>query len=197
MNMMFSIEPHIRALLFDCDGTLVDTMPLHWESWHETLGSFGVSCPQTYLDSFAGIPSEVIIKALNKRYGYALDHDHFVERKEKILYPKLQRSSPIEPVIAVVKKYLQKLPMAVVSGGTRKNVLASLKAVGLENHFGAIITADDPVAPKPSPDIFLEAARQLQVPARACQVFEDAESGLRAGKAAGMTVVDIREYLNA
>ena len=114
------------------------------------------------------------------------------ERKETLYLEMIPRVKPIEPVVRLVEKYAGKLPMAVATGGTRALSSRTLTALGLIRHFSALVTADDVEHGKPAPDIFLEAARRLGVPAGECCAFEDAELGLQAARAAGMMVVDIR-----
>jgi HAD superfamily hydrolase (TIGR01509 family) len=192
---MLSIHPDARGLIFDCDGTLVDSMPIHWECWHGTFESLGASCPHDFLEEMKGVPTHLIIATFNERFGYDLDVDAFTEEKERRAKIKLSAVQPIEQVTALVYENRNLLPMAVASGGPRDTVLVSLDAVGLTGYFETIVTADDPVAPKPSPDIFLEAARRLGVSPASCQVFEDADMGLEAARAAGMIATDVRPFL--
>jgi HAD superfamily hydrolase (TIGR01509 family) len=184
-----------RLAVFDCDGTLVDSMPIHWECWHGTFESLGASCPHDFLEEMKGVPTHLIIATFNERFGYDLDVDAFTEEKERRAKIKLSAVQPIEQVTALVYENRNLLPMAVASGGPRDTVLVSLDAVGLTGYFETIVTADDPVAPKPSPDIFLEAARRLGVSPASCQVFEDADMGLEAARAAGMIATDVRPFL--
>ena len=86
--------------------------------------------------------------------------------------------------------------MAVASGGTRENVMLTLRSIGLESCFAAVLTSDDDVAPKPDPEIFIEAARRMKVAPGACQVFEDGDAGLEAARKAGMFMTDVRAYID-
>jgi HAD superfamily hydrolase (TIGR01509 family) len=192
---MLFVPDHIRGLIFDCDGTLVDSMPLHWACWHETFAAFGVSCPHDFLDELKGVPTDGIVSRYNAQFGTSLDIWAFAEEKERRAREKLREVHPIRVVTDVVDRYHGRLPMAVASGGPRATVELSLEAVGLIDRFAAIVTADDPVKPKPSPDIFLEAARRLNVSPAFCQVFEDGDLGILAAKAAGMAATDVRPYL--
>ena len=192
---MIPVYPNIRCLIFDCDGTLADTMSLHWEAWQEAFIAIGKRCPENFLDDLKGTPAEEIIERLNESYGYDLDIKQFAKEKQKRVQRKLFRAKPIQPVVEIAKRYRNRFPMAVVSGGTKANVQLILEAIGLADFFDPIITADDPVKPKPSPDIFLEAARRLNMEPQYCQVFEDSDLGIEGARKAGMSVTDVRLFI--
>lgn len=114
------------------------------------------------------------------------------DHKEHLYQQMLPRVVPIEPVVVLVRQYAGRLPMAVATGATQAIVRKTLGSLGLTDYFQAIVTADDVKHGKPAQDIFLEAARQLGVPATSCYAFEDADLGLQAARAAGMVAIDIR-----
>ncbi|WP_425400570.1 HAD family hydrolase [Aeoliella sp.] len=192
---MLPIPEDTTALLFDCDGTLADTMTLHYEAWHETLLLHGVDCPRSFIDEHAGVPTDLIVEHVNARWGTSLDPHAITEEKENRFREVLHLTEPIEEVLATAHAYHGKLPMAVVSGGPLDVVSATLVAIHAFDLFPVMVTASDPVAPKPSPDIFLEAAKQLGVDPAKCHVFEDGDPGIVAAKAAGMTFTDVREVI--
>ena len=181
-----------RGLVFDCDGTIADTMPLHYEAWVQALREHGHDFPEALFYEMAGIPTEKIIEILNEKHGYTLPVRSSAQRKDTLFVQMIPRVTPIEPVVRLVKKYAGRLPMAVATGGTRALCSKTLAALGLLDHFAALVTADDVAHGKPAPDIFLEAARRIGVAAGECCAFEDAELGLASARAAGMIVVDIR-----
>jgi beta-phosphoglucomutase-like phosphatase (HAD superfamily) len=183
--------------LFDCDGTLADTMSLHFAAWHETLLEHGIDCPRSFIDTHAGVPTHGIVAEVNKLWGTCLDGDGITDEKEGRFAALIHRAVPVEEVLATAHAYYGKLPMAVVSGGGRDMVHATLEAINALDLFPVIITASDPVAPKPSPDVFLEAARQLGVAAGGCHVFEDGDPGIVAAERAGMTYTDVRSVVKA
>ena len=189
---MTEVPPYIRGLVFDCDGTIADTMPLHYEAWLTAFGEHGHDFPEALFYEMAGIPTHTIIEMLNRKHGYKMPVRETAERKDAMFEALIPRVRPIEPVVALVERYAGKLPMAVATGGTRALCSKTLSALGLLDHFQALVTADDVEHGKPSPDIFLEAARRLDVPAQVCCAFEDAELGLQSARAAGMLVIDIR-----
>jgi HAD superfamily hydrolase (TIGR01509 family) len=194
---MLPIPPGTAALLFDCDGTLADTMSLHYAAWRETLLEHGIDCPRSFVDLHAGVPTHGIVAEANKLWGTTLDGDAITEAKEGRFLKLVPQTLPVEEVLATARAYFGKLPMAVVSGGGREMVHATLTAIGALDLFPVIITASDPVAPKPAPDVFLEAARQLGVPADKCHVFEDGDPGIVSAQRAGMTYTDVRLVLQA
>ncbi len=194
---MLPIPAGTAALLFDCDGTLADTMALHHAAWHETLLPHGVDCPRSFIDTHAGVPTHGIVAEVNKLWGTELDGDVITEAKEARFAAQIHRAVPVEEVLATARAYHDKLPMAVVSGGGRDMVRATLAAIDALDLFPVIITANDPVAPKPAPDVFLEAARRLGVEAGKCHVFEDGDPGIVSAQRAGMTWTDVRLVLKA
>lgn len=193
--MTMLIAPTVEGLIFDLDGTLADTMPLHYAAWYETFTAHGVTCPQAFLESLNGVPTEIIVSYFNETFGYCLDPERFAREKEIRVRAKLPQARPIPLIAAVVNSYRGRLPMAVATGGNLANAEMILQAIDMESCFEALITADDPVLPKPAPDIFLEAARRLQVEPSRCQVFEDADCGLEAARKAGMFSTDVRPLL--
>jgi beta-phosphoglucomutase-like phosphatase (HAD superfamily) len=195
MTKTLDITSGMKALIFDCDGTLVDTMPLHWEAWHAAFAAAGVTCPQSLLDATAGMPAPDIIARFNAEYGHNLDITAVAEDKERRVAEKLKTVGPIQPVVDIVHRYHGKLPLAVASGGRLPGVETSLRAIGLLDYFDAILTASDPIPPKPAPDIFLAAAERLGVAAEMCEVFEDGDMGLIGARKAGMVATDVRPYL--
>jgi beta-phosphoglucomutase family hydrolase len=189
---MVLIPSHIRGLIFDCDGTLADTMPLHYRAWVAALGEHRVEFPEALFYELGGVTTPGIVQILNDRYGHEMPVQETADRKDRTYEEFIPQVLAIDPVVALVREYHGKLPMAVASGGTRGIVLRTLKTISLLECFDAIVTADDVKHGKPAPDIFLESARRLNLPAGECYVFEDAEPGFAAARAAGMTAIDIR-----
>lgn len=190
---MIPFPPDTEALLFDCDGTLVNSMPIHIDAWQVTLADYNVELPRSFIDDRAGIPTITIVEQMNVEFGVSLDPVQVVDEKEARFLARLDELEPIDTVMATALHHHGKLPMAVASGSVRKVVHLSLEKVGALHLFPVVVTADDPVAAKPSPDIFLEAARQLEVEPSRCHVFEDGDQGIIAARSAGMTWTDVRE----
>ena len=161
----------------------------------KALVDFGEVYREDFLDPLKGMHEEEIVQLYNQKFNCTLDPKKVVDRKHHYFQQEIHHVKPILPVLDVVTHFSGVLPMAVVSGGRKTNVFKTLEVIGLKNLFPVILTADDPVPPKPAPDIFLEAARRLVVAPQLCQVFEDGDLGLNAAQKAGMKTVDVRQYL--
>jgi HAD superfamily hydrolase (TIGR01509 family) len=183
------------GLIFDCDGTLADTMPLHYDAWVRALRERGGQLPEPLFYELAGVPTVDIVRVLNQRFGTALDPEETAHAKEALYEELLPQAAPIEPVVAWVHEYRGRLPLAVASGGLRRLVLKTLAGLGLEDAFQVVCTAEDVTHGKPAPDLFLLTAERLRVPAAECVVLEDSDLGLEAARRAGMQGVDIRPWL--
>jgi HAD superfamily hydrolase (TIGR01509 family) len=177
------------AYIFDCDGTLADTMPTHYRAWCSALGSHAESFPEALFYELGGVPTAGIVELLNERHNLTLPVEETVARKEAIFLELSHEIAAIEPVVALAREYHGRLPMAVASGGHRRIVLNTLRALGIAHFFQAIVTSEDYQRGKPAPDPFLEAALRLQVPPEECLVFEDTATGVAAAQAAGMQYV--------
>jgi beta-phosphoglucomutase family hydrolase len=190
------IGPDVKGLVFDCDGTIADTMPLHYESWLKTLGEHGVEFPEALFYEMAGIPTARIVEILNERHGHRMPVQETADYKEELYVQLIDRVRPIEPVVRIIERFAGRLPMAVATGGTRAICTKTLAALDLLRHFDAraIVTADDVRHGKPAPDIFVEAARRIGVPPAQCVAFEDADLGVQSATGAGMRVVDVRRW---
>lgn len=191
---MFVPEPHIQALIFDCDGTLADTMPLHTLAWEETMRAVGAELPENLIYDLAGASNTIIAGVLNETLGLDLDPEKISLEKDERFLQHLSEVKPITPVVAIAQKYKKRLPMAVATGGTPLQVSSILNTLGLSDFFDAVVTAHDVTHPKPAPDIFLECARRLNVAPENCHVFEDGDFGVEAARRAGMRVSDIRQW---
>lgn len=190
-----SVPAGVRGLIFDCDGTLADTLPLHYAAWEETFATLGLHCPLEFLLRHNGKPTDRIVALYNAEFDRHIDIHQFTADKERRTYARLDQAKPLEPVAALARRYHGRLPMAVVSGSNRANVERALEATGLCVLFPVVLTADDGLPPKPNPDLFLEAARRLGVEPKDCQVFEDADAGLDAARRAGMIATDVRSVV--
>jgi beta-phosphoglucomutase family hydrolase len=186
-----------RALIFDCDGTLADTMPLHWLAWRETTEACGLVFTEERFYAWGGMSTRLILDRLCQEQGVVIDIDRTAASRDEAFYRRANEVHPIDPVVEIVRRHRGDIPMAVASGGTRRQVETILGALGLADWFDAIVSAEDVWHPKPAPDVFLEAARRLGVEPARCTVYEDAEAGLDAARAAGMQVVDVRDLFTA
>lgn len=184
------------GLIFDCDGTLADTMPAHYLAWTAMLGKYGIPFTEKRFYELGGVPTLQIIAILSRESGVPVtDMVSMVHDKESAFLASLHAVRPLEAVVAVAAAYRGKLPIAVASGGYRDTITRTLDQLGIRDWFDAMVTAEDTERHKPEPDVFLEAARRLNVPAAACVVFEDTDIGLEAARRAGMNSVDVRGWM--
>lgn len=186
------IRGNFSAVIFDCDGTLADTMSLHYRAWRETLAGCGAEFPEALFYEWGGVPTARIVELLNERFGYLLAVSETADAKERLYEEFLPQARPIEPVVELVHAYHGRYPLAVASGGLRRLVEKTLLGLGLRRLFTAVCTAEDVERGKPHPDLFLLTAGRLGVDPLECVVFEDSDLGLEAASRAGMQSVDIR-----
>lgn len=185
----------IQGLIFDCDGTLADTMPLHWRAWRTITERHRLHFPEDRFYALGGVPTRDILKMLSREQGLSIDHLAVAHEKEAEYLPLIDQVEPVNVVVGVAREHYGKVPMAVASGGTKKIITQVLEHLGIVKLFDAIVTSEDVTRQKPAPDIFLEAARRIGVPPKCCRAYEDTELGLQAIKAAGMEAVDVRTLL--
>ena len=188
---------HPQGFIFDCDGTLADTMPLHWRAWQTIAERHGLNFSRERFYSLGGVPSRDILKMLSEEQGVVLDPVAVAREKEDEYLPLIAQVKPVNAVVGIARENHGKLPMAVASGGTHAIIEYVLEHLGLRHLFTAVVTSEDIQRQKPAPDIFLEAARRLGVEPKFCRAYEDTELGLQAIRAAGMEAVDVRELLRA
>ncbi len=180
-----------RAYLFDLDGTLADSMPLHLRSWQQAVREAGGDFPVDLFWAWGGIPLTRTVEMLNERFGFGLDPVAVVHRKEQLYLTMLDEVKPVEAVLAHVEAQFGKLPMAIVSGSPRLTITRTLDKLGLTQYFDTIVAMEDYTHGKPDPEPFLLAAERLGVAPGECLVFEDAEAGIQSAEAAGMDVARV------
>jgi beta-phosphoglucomutase family hydrolase len=196
--MNWTAPPGTQALIFDCDGTLADTMPIHFRAWTAMLGRYGIPFTEDRFYQLGGVPTAKIIRILAEESGAIVtDVDVMVREKEGAFLLHMEHVQPLTPVVRVAAAYRGKLPMAVASGGYRDVIRQTLDRIGARDWFDTVVCAEDTPRHKPEPDVFLEAARRLGAQPAGCVVFEDTDIGLEAARRAGMTGVDVREWLRA
>lgn len=190
--MIQNREPKFKGLIFDCDGTLADSMPMHWRAWQSVSARHGFEFSEERFYSLGGVPSRDILKVLSLEQGLVLDHFAVAKEKESEYLPLIDQVEPINSVVAIARENHGIIPMAVASGGTRRIIETLLDHLGIRQYFDHVVTCEDVTRQKPAPDIFLEAARRIGVPPRLCRAFEDTDLGMQAIRAAGMDAVDVR-----
>lgn len=186
------------AVIFDCDGTLVNSMPYHFEAWCEALSLHGAGniFKEDVFYAMGGRPTKDIVVEINDEYGLKLDPETIAFAKREAFLRKLDKLELIDEVASFAESLRGKVPMAIATGGTRMVIEKTLQAVGVSDLFEDVVTADDVKIGKPAPDIFLRAAQLLGVKPEKCLVLEDAPAGVMAAQLAGMTVISIPAPLN-
>ena len=179
--------------IFDLDGTLIDSMPIHYVAWDAAMRRAGLAEPlsEDLFYSLGGVPTRRVAELIGQHYGLKVDVEQVFHAKEAFFVEKLAAVKVIEPVAAVARRVALTRPVAIASGGPRDVVVRSLEVSGLKPLFPVVVSADDVAHGKPSPDMFLLAARLMGVSPERCLVFEDAEPGMRAAEAAGMAWVRV------
>lgn len=184
-------EGAFRAYLFDCDGTIADSMPLHYLAWKKALAEWGCAFDEELFYQWGGKPVHEIIATLNRMHGLAMPVALVAERKEALYYEQLANLKAVPEVLEQIEAQHGLIPLAVVSGSSRESVLNSLNTLGLLDRFETIVGAEDYERSKPAPDAFLVAATRLGVAPEDCLVFEDTALGIQAATAAGMASVKV------
>jgi HAD superfamily hydrolase (TIGR01509 family) len=187
------------AVIFDCDGTLVDSMPAHFEAWCEALalyGAGGVFKEDVFL-AMGGRPTRDIVVELNDEYDLRLNPEAVAFAKREAFLKRMDSVRLIDEIAAFAESLRGKMPMAVASGGSRMVVEKTLRVVGISDWFDEVVTADDVVEGKPAPDIFLHAARLLGVVPSRCLALDDAPAGILAAQRAGMQVIAVPSPLSS
>lgn len=181
------------GLIFDFDGTLVDTMPIHYEAYRQTLDEVGIAlAPDEFYAHVGGTARETIPKFLRGR-ACDVPVERLHARKQEIAKRLLQTADlPTLAVAELLPVFHGTHPMAVASSGSRSGIDIVIDRLGWSRYFDVIVSGGDVAHGKPAPDIVLLAAQRLGLPATQCIVFEDTDDGVAAARAAGTAVFDVR-----
>jgi len=191
-DVSFSLDEPYAGLIFDCDGTLVDTAPIHFFAVNEAMRPLGLEMAREWYFARVGLTPEALFAEYERVNGVKIDTEDLSRRYGPIFTANLDRAEEIAVVAGVARANFRKVPMAVASNGHLKNVRATLEATGLLPLFETVVSADEVAKGKPAPDVFLEAARRIGIDPADCIVFEDSDEGLEAASRAGMRSRDIR-----
>lgn len=183
------------ALIFDLDGTLADTMPVHYLAWLEALEGTGLTFDEDTFYSCGGMATVKIVERLCKEQGVSVDTHAVAKRKYEAFFPHIENVLRIDPIVAIAERNHGRLPMAIATGGRIKAATKTITQIGVGHLFEVVVTADDVTHHKPHPETYLRAAELLKVDPTRCIAYEDADPGVASAKAAGMQVVDVREVL--
>ena len=194
--MTLKVHPEAKALIFDLDGTLSDSLPVHLATWNKIGDKYKFNFDPNILHEMTGRPTIEFAIRVIEQYGISEKPELLVKMKQESFWEMSHLLKPVDEVVSIVKDYYGKLPMAVGTGASRRSAEVQLKELGLIKYFEAIVTADDVTRHKPEPQTFLECARLVGVEPEFCHVFEDGVLGIEAAKKAGMMVTDVRPFIN-
>ncbi len=194
MTAKIEVSPEIKGLIFDLDGTISDTMPIHYIAWKNAAARYGIEFTTELFEQLAGIPLYPTVEKLNKLFNKNIDPQEMGDSKEQEYEDNMHKAQPIEPVMKVIRTYYGKLPMAIGTGGGRDLSIKAMKIVGVDQYIDKLVSADDVTKHKPHPDTFLKCAELIGVDPKDCLVFEDGILGIQAAQKAGMQYVNVTDY---
>lgn len=187
-------EGTFAGLIFDCDGTLVDTAPAHLAALQQGLAAHGLTMAKDWYYPRGGLTPDALMDDYEALLGATVPREDIFARYTVAFQAGLEQMKEVTVIAEIARRWHGRVPMAVASNGRKENVEASLAATKLRLLFDLIVAAEDVEQGKPAPDVFLEAARRMGVAAADCVVFEDSDEGLEGARRAGMRRVDIRAY---
>ena len=194
MKNEITINPLAKGLIFDIDGTICDTMPVHYIAWRQTAAEHGIEfTPENFVEVI-GVPAFQTSQFIKAKFKADFDEMEFTLMKEERYEQNMHKAKPIEPVIKIIRENKGKLPMACGTGGSQYLAWKTLEIAGVKDCFEHVVAAEDVVNHKPFPDTFLKAAELIGVQPSDCEVFEDGQLGLQAAERAGMMSVDVTNY---
>lgn len=194
--MKLEVHPDARGLIFDLDGTLSNSLPVHIATWNKVGEKYGFKFDPEILREMTGRPTIEFARRIVEQYALTAAPNDIVNLKQRTFWDSAHLLKPVDEILAIVKKYHGKLPMAVGTGASSRSAEVQLKALDLTRYFDAVVSADSVTGHKPKPDTFLECARLLGVEPKFCQVFEDGDLGIEAANKAGMIVTDVRPHID-
>ncbi len=193
--MYETIIENAKALIFDLDGTIVDSMPLHFQAWTETAKHFNFPYTEELFYKYAGMPATRITEEINKLNNLKLDAKEISRYKGERFLKLLKNLNRIEPITKIIEQNYGKKKIAIATGGRRVVAKKELEMTDLYKYFDAFVYAEDVTNHKPHPETFLKVAMLLGVEPKNCVVFEDGDLGLQGAIDAGMEIVDVRKIL--
>ncbi|NQU87442.1 MAG: HAD-IA family hydrolase [Mariniphaga sp.] len=194
--MNIKVHPKAKALIFDLDGTLSDSLPVHVATWNQVGKILGFTFDTQIIFEMTGRPTIEFAQRIARDFNLKTDPKEIVRLKQEAFHNSMEYLKPISEVTNMVKEYYGKIPLSVGTGASRKSANLQLETLGIFELFDAIVTADDVLKHKPEPEAFLQCAKIMGIEPAFCQVFEDGDLGIEAAKKAKMIITDIRPYIN-
>ena len=194
--MSISVNPKAKALIFDLDGTLSNSLPVHVATWNVVGEKVGFKFDEKIIYEMTGRPTIEFAKRLVKENNLSISPEELVKLKQESFHEMVHKVEPVKEVMDIVNAYKGKLPMAVGTGASKRSAVMQLTTLNILEVFDAIVSADDVENHKPEPHTFLKCASLMNVAPEYCQVFEDGDLGIEAAKTGGMMVTDIRPFIN-
>jgi len=183
-----------KALVFDFDGTLVNSISAHLQAWQDVMAGFGVYMEAESFRKYVGTSPWEICATLAEEHHLSIDIEAVTEKKARRYLEYLDRVTLIEPVVQIAREQYGKVPLAVATGNLQWVAEETLKVKGIRQYFELVLSSKDMPQSKPAPDVYLEAARRMGISPRDCCAFEDSPVGLQAARDAGMDVVNVHEF---
>jgi beta-phosphoglucomutase family hydrolase len=196
LKMTLKIAPTAKALIFDLDGTLSNSLPVHVATWNLVGEKYGFDFDPQIIYEMTGMPTIEFARRIVNQYNLSVDPQELVIMKQQAFWKMAHLLEPIDEVFEIVQHTHGKLPMSVGTGAGRKSVVIQLETLDILKYFDFVVSADDVTRHKPEAETFLECARLMGVEPQFCQVFEDGDLGIEAAKKAGMMVTDVRPFIN-
>jgi beta-phosphoglucomutase-like phosphatase (HAD superfamily) len=194
--MGLQVNPLAKALIFDLDGTVSDSLPVHLATWNKIGSSIGFVFDERLVYEMTGMPTIAFARRIIEENNLHISPGALVKMKQQAFWDAVHLIKPVDLVVELVRKYKGILPMSVGTGASRQSAMLQLEELDLLNHFDFVVTADDVTHHKPEPETFLKCAELMMVKPSECQVFEDGMPGMEAARAAGMMLTDVRPYIN-
>jgi beta-phosphoglucomutase-like phosphatase (HAD superfamily) len=193
--MILEVDARAKGLIFDLDGTLANSLPVHMECWEAVCSGFGYHFSRDKMLEMTGMPTIHFAEYVKEQSGCPYSAKEIAHMKQAEFHKRVEQITILDPVFNLVLKYHGKLPMTIGTGGSRKSVELMLDWLDIRDYFGGIVTANDVERHKPEPDTFLKCAEIMGIAPKFCQVFEDGDMGIKAAITAGMLVTDVRPFV--
>lgn len=197
VNRQIAPQPPYAGLIFDCDGTIAHTLPVHFLAWQAAFNPYGATLAKDWYHERTGLTAEEFIESFNQAFGYTIDAQQVDVERQRQFTDLIHQVQEVEAVAAIARAHYGKVPMAVASNGQRSVVEATIEAIQLRPLFETIVTLNDVELGKPAPNLFLLAAKRMGVAPEQCIVYEDSDLGLEAARRAGMRWIDVRILENS